>query len=39
MFSPAAPLAAHIDRLATARGKRFGTMTLADIRALPPCST
>jgi hypothetical protein len=29
MFSPTDPLAAHIDLLATARGKRFGTI-LAD---------
>ena len=29
MFSPVDPLAAHIDLLATARGKRFGTI-LAD---------
>lgn len=29
MFSPADPLSAHIDLVATARGKRFGTV-LAD---------
>ena len=29
MFSPADPLAAHIDLLASARGKQFGTI-LAD---------
>jgi hypothetical protein len=29
MFSPADPLDPHVDLLATARGKRFGT-TLAD---------